>query len=341
MIASRAIADAGKVRLVGCLTFPQAALSAILTLLLAAQTGCTSSLQDESVTVDPAKSGQRPEVRFVTIVPNPPTLAAPIGAHVVVNSRSDASLVKHFQWIVNGTPLLGATDYELKQQYLKRGDSIAVEVVVADGELESLPYRTEPVVVTNTPPLVTSVTIEADPALPASGLLAKVDVVDPDRDDLHYLYRWLRNGKLVQEGEENRLDTAGFSRKDTVAVEVIIRDEEVATLPVRAAPIVLGNSPPRITSTPAAVGGREVYEYVVQADDPERDAITFVLETAPPGMTIDRNSGRISWRLIPGPAGTHRVKVLADDGQGGMAWQEFELTIPSASDLAVAPTSRG
>lgn len=48
MIASRAIADAGKVRLVGCLTFPQAALSAILTLLLAAQTGCTSSLQDES-----------------------------------------------------------------------------------------------------------------------------------------------------------------------------------------------------------------------------------------------------------------------------------------------------
>ncbi len=63
--------------------------------------------------------------------------------------------------------------------------------------------------------------------------------------------------------------------------------------------------------------------------------------TAPPGMTIDRVSGLVNWPVTPGLAGTHRVKIMADDGQGGAAWQEFEISIPSPAQLSTLPPSQG
>ena len=65
------------------------------------------------------------------------------------------------------------------------------------------------------------------------------------------MYRWWRNDKQVKEGEESILTLMGFNRKDVVVVEVIARDQEAAALPVRSAPIVLGNSSPQIVSNPA------------------------------------------------------------------------------------------
>ena len=95
-----------------------------------------------------------------------------------------------------------------------------------DGESESVPYRTAPVLVVNTPPIVSHVTVEADASGKVVGLLPKVDAVDPDRDEIHYTYRWWQNDKQVKEGEEGVLDTNGFGRKDVVVVEVTARDQE-------------------------------------------------------------------------------------------------------------------
>ena len=86
---------------------------------------------------------------------------------------------------------------------------------------------------------------------------------------------------------------------------------------------------------------REQYEYVVQAKDVDGDSINYGLETGPPGMTIDKSTGQVTWKLIPGVAGTHRVKIMAEDGQGGTAWQEFELSIPSTVQAAAPPSSQG
>ena len=59
-------------------------------------------------------------------------------------------------------PGSGSDWFELEPDHVKRGDQVALEVIASDGQAESAPYRTEPVVVVNTPPLVSHVTIEAD-----------------------------------------------------------------------------------------------------------------------------------------------------------------------------------
>lgn len=335
------IAAGGRLRECNSLNLPQVSLLVTVVLTIVACGGCSSSPQDGSVAGGATKDNRPPTVRLVTIVPAPLTLAGPITAHVAADDPDGTEPTKRFQWIINGAPVLGATGFELGPDHVKRGDQIALEVIASDGQAESALYRTEPVVVVNTPPLVSHVTIEADAAEKGNRVFARVEALDPDRDEIHFTYRWWRNDKQVKEGEESGLETMGFNRKDIVAVEVIARDQETSGLPLRSAPIVLGNSSPQIVSNPPALTNRVQYEYVVQAKDVDGDTVSFRLETAPPGMTIDRVTGLLSWLVNPGLAGTHRVKVMADDGQGGMAWQEFEVSIPSTAQSSASPLSQG
>ena len=309
--------------------------------LVMAWWSCSSSPQDSSVGVSGTKDNHPPTVRLVTIVPTPVTLAGPITAHVDVEDPDGTEVTARFQWIVNGAKLLDATGPELSPDHVKRGDQVALEVIASDGQLDSVPYRTEPVMVVNSPPVVARVMLEADPSDKSNRVLAKVEAVDPDRDVIHYLYRWWRNDKQIKEGEEGLLDTTGFGRKDVVAVEVIARDEQGSSPPARSVPIVLGNSPPQIISSPAALTTKERYEYVVQAKDADGDTVTYGLETAPPGMMIDKATGQVTWPVTQGLAGTHRVRIVVEDGQGGSAWQEFEVTIPSTAQSEIVPSSQG
>jgi len=321
--------------------FPQATRLGLMVLAVAVCGGCSSSTQDGAGAAGSTKTNHPPTVRLVTIVPNPLVLAGPITAHVAVDDPDGTEPVTRLQWIVNGSPVLGATGFEFEADRVKRGDTVALEVVASDGQVESSPYRTDPVTVVNSPPLVSRVTIVTDSPDKGSRVFAKVEAIDPDHDDIQYLYRWWRNDKQVKEGEDNALDIAGFGRKDIVAVEVVARDQDALAAPARSVPIVLGNSPPQILSSPAALTSREQYEYVVQAKDPDGDSVSYGLETGPPGMTIDKVTGQLTWNVTAGVAGTHRVKVMAEDGQGGTAWQEFELSIPSTAQSPTVPPSQG
>ena len=63
------------------------------------------------------------------------------------------------------------------------------------------------------------------------------------------------------------------------------------------------------------------------ANDADGDPITYGLEVAPRGMTIDAHSGMLSWTPGADAAGVQHVRVMAKDARGGFAIQEFELSI--------------
>jgi choice-of-anchor C domain-containing protein len=77
------------------------------------------------------------------------------------------------------------------------------------------------------------------------------------------------------------------------------------------------NTPPRITSTAVtSVAAGAVYRYSVKATDAENDPLTYSLENAPSGMTIDRH-GLIRWQSAQTDLGSRpfTVKVTDDFGQ--------------------------
>ncbi|MGH8547580.1 MAG: PKD domain-containing protein [Methylococcales bacterium] len=96
---------------------------------------------------------------------------------------------------------------------------------------------------------------------------------------------------------------------------------------------VLGlNYTPVIYSSPITQGYQGiVYNYDVQATDPNRDPLTFNLVNSPSGMTIDPFSGLIHW--IPGATGTYRITVEVSDARGGVDSQSFDLKV----DLPATP----
>ncbi|HEY2395934.1 MAG TPA: RHS repeat-associated core domain-containing protein [Rudaea sp.] len=97
------------------------------------------------------------------------------------------------------------------------------------------------------------------------------------------------------------------------------------------------NNPPYFTSTPVVNGAvGQPYQYLVTANDPDGDALTFKLASAPSGMTLSA-SGLLGWSSPI--TGAYPIIVRASDGKIDID-QSFTLTVGAVLplDLNVAVT---
>ncbi|MET0514014.1 MAG: hypothetical protein ABW047_01605 [Nitrospiraceae bacterium] len=305
--------------------------------------GCSPDSQHDSsnIPVTDPNVNHHPSIRSVTISPNPLVLNGPLLAEVDAQDQDGNVLGFQYRWLVNGNVLRQVTTRSITPDLLRRGDRVSVEVVASDGQTESPAYVTDPVVVVNTSPIVNRVIVELEPPAVQGLMKAKVDAIDPDGDEIQYLFRWWRNDKLVKEGADNTIDTENFSRKDSIVVEVLAHDQEGSGVPYKSAPVTVGNASPQILSKPTPLLNQGVYDYHVEAKDSDGDSLFYRLDIAPPGMAIDRTSGQIMWNIASDSSGIHRIKVVVEDGQGGEAWQEFEISVPSNDQSPLSKASRG
>jgi hypothetical protein len=94
---------------------------------------------------------------------------------------------------------------------------------------------------------------------------------------------------------------------------------------------IVANYGPVIYSLPATSGTvGTTYSYDVQATEPNDDVLSYVLLTAPVGMTIDPSSGLIEW--VPVTSGSFEVNVEVSDGKGGTDTQTYSITVTSTDD---------
>ena len=306
----------------------QAALLAPLSVILL---GCQQGEVGADNPAVPLTIGNHPPViRTATLQPTPLVLTSLITVFVDAQDVDRNPLSFRYRWIVNGKPVRNQDGEQLPPELLKRGDAVSIEIWPHDGIVEGSLFRTESVVVSNSPPAVTSLVIEPESVSPGVRVHARTETTDADRDSIRLSYRWWNNDSLVQEGDEAELDTSGFSRGDILSVEAAPFDGVQNGKAVRSVPIHVGNIPPRILSAPAKSIVNNRYDYQVEATDTESDAITFSLEMAPPGMTIDEHKGTLSWQISPDQTGIHKVRILAKDSQGGIGFQEFDLNLRSA-----------
>jgi RHS repeat-associated protein len=86
------------------------------------------------------------------------------------------------------------------------------------------------------------------------------------------------------------------------------------------------NTPPEIVSVPvtSTVPSSE-YSYRVVATDPENDPLEFGLGVRPEGMSIDAETGLISW--MPETLGSFEVEVLVTDAQGATNRQSYTVEV--------------
>lgn len=92
---------------------------------------------------------------------------------------------------------------------------------------------------------------------------------------------------------------------------------------------------PNITSQPKLSGTQhQMYIYQVVAFDWNEDLIEYSLEEHPKGMTIDNESGIITWIPNSTQSGNYNVVVRASDGHG-FSEQAFTINIEEVNDAPV------
>jgi hypothetical protein len=294
--------------------------------------GCLGDNGSSSRT--PENDNHSPVIKALSILPNPPILAGPLTVRVEAQDLDSDTVKFRYRWFVNGQVLSGQTGETLPPAVLKRGDQVTVEVTPSDGTTDGTPNMSASVSIANTAPILSSLSVDVDHAAQGRQLRAKVDVLDPDDDAVTLAYRWRKNETVVKEGEDSTLSVAGLTARDVVDVDVTATDGNTNGSTTLSGRFTMSNSSPTILSSPSLATTGEIYEYVVQASDPDGDRLTYTLEEAPPGMSIGEQTGRIRWTVTPEAKGLYRIKVVAQDSKGGFAAQAFELSIsrpPKAS----------
>lgn len=87
------------------------------------------------------------------------------------------------------------------------------------------------------------------------------------------------------------------------------------------------NKPPTITDSKEGfnITINEIFNYQVEAEDPDGDSLSYSFLSAPDFLSIDKVSGKITGK--PTEVGDIRFIVKVDDSKGGIASQEFVLNI--------------
>jgi hypothetical protein len=224
----------------------------------------------------------------------------------------------------------------------KPGHYVA-QLIVNDGELDSEPdlvaidtQNTKPIA--NAGPDQTNKTVGVPVEL--DGSLSS----DVDGDALTYLWSLLHQPEggnaVIQQVDPAKASFTPNQPGDYIG-QLIVNDGQVNSDPDTALVTVSVAAPvnhaPQITTSPLlnATAGAN-YSYDVDASDADGDTLTYGLTVYPTGMTIDAQSGRISWTPAADQTGTQAVNVAVADAKGGSDSQSYTVTVVSAG-LATVP----
>lgn len=275
-----------------------------------------------------------PVVRSARIHPDPLTRHEPISVAVEAEDPDGGAVTLRHQWYVNGQPLEGRTTPTLSPELVERGDQVSVEVTPFDAKGAGIPHRTAEALVVNTPPRVTRILYKPSPVRVGDRITAMPESEDPDGDNVSYQFRWFHNGDEYLRADYDTLSTKEFVRGDQIVLEVIPSDGIDEGETRRSDPVTVENSPPEITSLPPREIVNGLFAYVVTATDRDGDALTFSLDEAPPGMTIDPNTGALEWKITGDVTGSYEVRIAVSDGHvAEPTVQEFSLALnPKAGE---------
>jgi hypothetical protein len=158
---------------------------------------------------------------------------------------------------------------------------------------------------------------------PGNTLGIETDGYDADGDPVRFEIEWRKNGQPA--GTGNRL-SAPVRRRDKVSVTVTPFDGKD-----RGKSATLSRE---ILNTPPVIEGQEQFQvtdnavtFHVRAYDADDDPLMYSLNDAPPGMSIDRETGWVRWQTSPGTTGKVPFTVIVTDGSGGESTARFTVTV--------------
>ena len=153
---------------------------------------------------------------------------------------------------------------------------------------------------------------------------------DPEGTNLTYRLVEAPTGLALTDNVLNWTTTFDDSGEYPVTIEV--EDAEGATASQTFLLTVVDiNRPPLFTSVPTlTVAENTLYQYTPEATDDDGDVIIIELISGPTGMLLNAD-GVIEWTPTYDDAGLYDIEITADDGRGGVASDQFQITVTNTN----------
>ncbi len=225
------------------------------------------------------------------------------------------------RWQVNGKLLTEQTGNQLCGDFFKRDDQVTAEI----GTIDAGDNMT--VTILNTPPRVTDISATPDQVVAGQSLTVVPVAEDVDDDTVDFSYQWLVNGNADPLLIEATLPGNSFTKGDTVQVLIVPNDFYDDGPTYESYAMLIPNAAPQITSLPPQGITSLDYRYQVEVSDPDDSRFTYRLAEAPQGMSINEDSGLISWPLVDVKPGDYTITITVADPEGAEATQEYKLTL--------------
>lgn len=209
------------------------------------------------------------------------------------------------------------------------------QVVDAAGESDLIPHVLTVSPADNNPPVFISIPVLQ---INAGDLFEyTVQATDPDGDQVAYLLSKSADGMFIDGAGGHIQWPSDLDDIGTHAIKVRAIDtqgasaEQLFVLEVLDPSVV--NQPPMISSQPeGSVFAGKLFEYQVEAQDPDNDALTYRLENVAAGMDIDAD-GRFTWLPSEVQVGqAFVVDVVVEDTHGGIARQTLTLPVNESAN---------
>jgi hypothetical protein len=222
------------------------------------------------------------------------------------------------RWMVNGYIVESPDPWNFSALNTNKGDKIQAKTVTQGREIFS-----NIVEIKNAPPEVAKIRLEPEVSRLGATLSLEVEASDADGDEVTISYEWTKNGEPAGDGP--RIG-APVQRGDKISVRITPFDRTDYGRPALLEREIK-NLPPMIVDEKQIGFEGDVCTYKVGGTDPDGDQLKFSLKEAPEGMSIDPETGLISWIVPPEFKGKAAFTACVNDGQGGEAVQQFTIDI--------------
>ena len=271
-------------------------------------------------------SNTAPEITDVSITPD----AAPTGTELTCTATAedadDDTVVLTYTWSdgTEGDTVVIADDAAV-------GDTITCTATADDGD-EGTATDTATATVTNTPPVMTEVTVTPDSGQVGDALVCAAEATDEDGDDIDYTYAW----STGTEGESHTI-TADDNPGDTITCTATATDETGASAVGTASATVLNTDPViEVTVTPATAAVGETLTCTATASDADGETpdVAFVWSDGSTGSTTMVTAA-------DDPSSTITCTATASDDDGGTDTDDASATVtntdPVFTSISVTP----
>lgn len=244
-----------------------------------------------------------------------------------------------YAWTVDGATI-GASGSTLAGAFAA-GQSVQCLVTPGDGLEDGLTVASNVIVVGNTAPVASGVTLA--PGAPGTDdvLTASASGADPDGDAVSWTYAWYVDGALLPVTGPTLDGASWFSRDDVVEVSATPDDGRVDGAPVLSDPVVVVNTPPAlaaVTLSPASAEEDTTLTCVTgTVTDADGDVVTLDYTWEVSGVVVGTGATLTGASFDRGD--TVRCTVTPSDGLDvGAAVSSSTLTVSNATPVASAVT---